>query len=151
MINNRLSFLDLMLKYCPQRKIIYSSTFDKRRGFPFEVLRAPFNHSLIHSKTLIGVGISKLINCARTNSFTTDMLLNGYIVMKEMIAHGLSLQQLRMILQKFTRKHLHKYPNHFSKKDLIFMALHKAKPQDVWLALHKITTPNSHTKTLLPL
>ena len=86
--DNTLNFLDIKLSWQTNSTKFQYETYDKRADYGFSINRFPHHSSLIHSKTLIGVGISQLIRFHRTNSSLKSFIHQSKIYLKDLADSG---------------------------------------------------------------
>ena len=125
-VQNTLAFLDLNLKLEPTKKFNYA-TYDKRDAYNFKINKYPYASSVIHSKTLRGVGISQLIRCMRTNLHLFSFAKRSAKILLEMVENGGSIRDVHAIWKKFASKHYNtkRYASNAKHtKKLIFDLLH---------------------------
>ena len=98
-----LAFLDLNV-HLRDGKFDYF-THDKRDDYQFKVNKYPYAHSTIHLKTLVGVGVSQLVRCQRTNSTFHKFVSRSANVLSEVLCNGGSPSVVKNIWNSFRKKH----------------------------------------------
>ena len=105
----QVSFLDLDIKL--KNKEFSISLFDKRDGFPFTIVRMPYNNSNMPSKIFYSSVGAEILRIGRATSHTTDFLNLTSSLLLRMFKQGANKVRLWKILLKMYGRYqiLHKF------------------------------------------
>ena len=99
------SYLDIDISICNNR--FFTTVFDKRDNFNFDIVNSPFLSSNIPTSPAYGVYISQLVRIIRICEKYSNFVQRHHILTSRLIRQGFLYSKLCRVFKCFSRKYSH--------------------------------------------